>query len=44
MRPNPNDFDTWAEYEFACERYQEALDDYAKAYVEERLIERYYGS
>jgi hypothetical protein len=42
MRPNPNDFDTWEEYEFACERYQEALDDYANAYVEKRLNERYY--
>lgn len=44
MRPNPNDFDTWEEYEYACERYQEAIDDYAEAYIEERLIERYYGN
>lgn len=44
MRPNPNDFDTWEEYEYAYERYQEALDDYANAYVEKRLNERYYGS
>lgn len=44
MRPNPNDFDTWAEYEFACERCQEALDDYANACIEEQLIDKYYGN
>lgn len=44
MRPNPSDFDTWAEYEFACERYQENLEEYANVFMEETLIDRYYGN
>lgn len=42
-RPRPDDFETWEEYENACEQYQEALEEWANFYHDEQLIESYYG-
>jgi hypothetical protein len=41
-KPRPDDFDTWEEYEFACDEYQDALDDWGNYYHDEQLIEEYF--
>lgn len=35
--PSRSDFDTQEDYEFACELYESAEDDYAEAYREAYL-------
>lgn len=42
-KPRPENYETWEEYEFACERYQAALEEYADAYHEKKMNRRNYG-
>lgn len=35
--PVRSDFDSQEEYEYACEAYESAEDDYAEAYLEARF-------
>lgn len=39
--PVGSDFDSQEEYEYACEVYEEAEDDYAEAYIEAQLESRF---